>query len=93
MYLCFLFLESLSIASLYCYFRKNYVGFPILRIEHDDQHCNDKITKVYGELQLFMNILSMKVADVAAVRVGLTMCGRRRHEHIESMKFEMSLFV
>ena len=40
-----------------------------------------------------MNILSMKVADVAAVRVGLTMCGRRRDEHIESMKFEMSLFV
>ena len=40
-----------------------------------------------------MNILSMKVADVAAVRVGLTMCGRRRDEHIESMKFEISLFV
>ena len=40
-----------------------------------------------------MNILSMRVADVAVLRVGLAICGRKRDEYIESMKFEISLFV
>ena len=42
-----------------------------------------RLPKVYGELQLLLNILSMRVADVAVVRVGLAMCGRRRDEYIE----------
>ena len=47
-----------------------------------------RLPEVYGELQLLLNMLSMRVADVAVVRVGLAMCGRSRNEYIESRKFE-----
>ena len=39
-----------------------------------------RLQEVYGELQLLLNILSMRVADVAIVQVGLAICGRRRDE-------------
>ena len=48
---------------------------------------------VYGVLQLLLNLLSVRVADVAIVQGGgLAMC-ERSDEYIESRKFEMSLFV
>ena len=80
----FLFLESLSIAGLLYYFWENYVGFSILKIE---------LEEVYGEFQLLLKILSLRIAGVAVVQVGLTMCGRRRDKCIESRNFDMSLFV
>ena len=52
-----------------------------------------RLPEVYGELQLLLNMMSMSVADVAVVQLGLAMCGRRRDECIELRKFEMSLFV
>ena len=36
-----------------------------------------------------MKLLSIRVADVDLVRVGLKMCGRRREEYIKSIKSEM----
>ena len=48
---------------------------------------------VYGVLQLLLNLLSVRVADVAIVQGGgLAMC-ERSDEYIEPRKFEMSLFV
>ena len=48
---------------------------------------------VYGVLQLLLNLLSVRVADVAIVQGGgLAMC-ERSDEYIESRKFEMSVFV
>ena len=44
-------------------------------------------------VKLLMNILSVRVADVAVLRVWLAICGITRDEYIESMKFEISLFV
>ena len=52
-----------------------------------------RLPEVYGELQLLLNILSIRVADVAVVRIGLRKCGRRRDKYIKSRKFEISLFV
>ena len=40
-----------------------------------------------------MNILSIRVADAAVVRVGLATCGRRKDEYIKSRKFEMSVSI
>ena len=39
-----------------------------------------------------MNVLSIRVADVVVVRVGLKMCGRGREEYIKSRKSKMLLF-
>ena len=47
-----------------------------------------RLPEVCGELQLLLNILSVRVADVAVVRVRLTMCQRRRDEYIEKRRFE-----
>ena len=52
-----------------------------------------RLPEVYGELEILVNISSMKVADFAVVRVVLVMNGRRRDVYIYSRKFEMSLFI
>ena len=41
------------------------------------------------ELQLLVNILSVRVADIAVVRIGLEICGRTMDENIESRKLEI----
>ena len=42
-----------------------------------------RLTEVYGELQLLLNILSVRFANVTVVRVGLAICGRRKEEYIQ----------
>ena len=45
------------------------------------------------ELQLLVNILSVRVADITVVRIGLEICGRTMDENIESRMLEISLLV
>ena len=52
-----------------------------------------RLAEMYGGLKLLLNILSVRIADGAAVRAGQARCGRSRYEYIESRKFEMSLSV
>ena len=52
-----------------------------------------RLPEMYGELQLLLKILSMRVADVDIVQVWLTLCGRTRNEYTESKKFKMTVFV
>lgn len=48
-----------------------------------------RFPEIKEELQLLVNILSIKVADVDVVHVGLNIYGRRREEYIKSRKSEM----
>ena len=55
---------------------------------HEDQI---RLPEVQGELQLLMNILSVRSANPAALQIGVAMCGTRKDEYIKSTKFEMSV--
>ena len=87
--------QSFSIWPLYLKFRGYTSGWfhNIKDWAWLSDNVMTRLSEVYGDLQLLLNMMSMSVADVAVVQLGLAMYGRRRDECIELRKFEVSLFV
>ena len=84
----FIFL-SFSWKSWYNFF----VIFRRINLVSHYQELSMMIRQSDEELQLLVNILSVRVADIAVVRIGLGICERTMDENIESRKLEISLLV
>ena len=70
-----------------------FVIFRRINLVSHYQELSMMIRQSDEELQLLVNILSVRVADIAVVRIGLEICGRTMDENIESRKLEISLLV
>ena len=56
--------------------------------------CNDNITRGVRRVAVIGKyIINKYCADAAVVRVGVTMCGRRKNAFIKPKKFEMPVTV